>query len=409
MVYLKILFIFFLICIFLFYIPSPNYKEEFITWYLPFFNKGTRELTSDTPKYLTSNLIYGQLKFDYINKIFISILSKIQNSSENDFYNFFISSLTRSLKVKKVFVKNIYKPSKLIENVNNSNINISIVSSPLLMNYLSSKTKKIENINTIIVSNYRYIFFITTKFTNLSSISDFNNKKINVGFLESDEYILGNDILENINIKQNLNFIKTYFDPTTALKKLISGEIDGMFFTDIYPSQFLNNIILKDLDKLIILLPITGFNYQLFKTRHPYINEVALDLNTLPKNYLPVKVNNLEYNKFRPDLISYRYPDIMICNKNTQPRVSYQIANSLVSNLYILNQSKFFIKNQWNYLAFPEIAENLFIPTHIGAKVYYNQITINTTNPSAICKYFVGNAKCNDKRIEGANIVLSSQ
>ena len=407
MVYLKILFIFFLICIFLFYMPQPNFREDFITWYLPFYNKGTRELTSNTPKYLTSNLAYSQLKFDYIKNIDFNVLTRDKNPIQKNYYDFLISNLTKSLQVEKIKLNYSMQPLKLIDAVNNNPNNLSIVSAPLLMKLLSEDVKRISNINVVITANYRYLFFITTKFKQISSLTQLNDKIINVGIDSTDEYHLGKDILQNLKIKFGINTTQTNYNLQEAIRKLICGEIDGMFFTDLYPSQFLDDLILKDLDKIIVLLPLTGFNYDLFKQRHPYIKEVAIDLNSLPPNYLPVKVRTLKYTKFKPDLISYKYPDIVVCNKDAQPRVSYKVVKGIVDNLQLINNSKFFIKNRWNYLAFPEIAENLFIPIHVGAKVFYNQITVNTTNPSEICKYFIGNAKCDDKRIEGAKVSLT--
>jgi hypothetical protein len=81
------------------------------------------------------------------------------------------------------------------------------------------------------------------------------------------------------------------------------------------------------------------------------------------------------------------------------------MVKSIVSNLNIINQSDFIIKNQFNYLSFPDIANNQYIPVHVGANVYYRNISINTNNSDALCKYFVGNAKCTPERIEGARII----
>ena len=45
-------------------------QENLITWFLPFYNKGTKELTVNTPPFITSNLVYNQLKFEYIKYIY---------------------------------------------------------------------------------------------------------------------------------------------------------------------------------------------------------------------------------------------------------------------------------------------------------------------------------------------------
>ena len=305
-------------------------------------------------------------------------------------------------------IKSYTNPVNLLKKVNKTANQISIASAPLLVKTLSEDIEKMENINFIIVPNYRFLFFITTKTTQISRLADINGKKINIGVENSDENILGGDILENMQTIWNITTETTKYNNEDALKKLINGEIDGMFLTDLYPSYYLDKLLINDLNKMIILIPIDDIKFSLYKQRHPYIDKVAIDLTSLPKNYLPVKIKGLYYNKFRPDMYVYRYPDIMICNKKTAPKISYELVNAIVSNMDVINKSDFVLKNHYNYMAFPAIANNLFIPVHIGAKIFYNQITINTTVPDAECKYYIGNAKCDKKRVEGAKIVINT-
>jgi TRAP-type uncharacterized transport system substrate-binding protein len=204
----------------------------------------------------------------------------------------------------------------------------------------------------------------------------------------------------------NIKIKKYYDDDDIAIKKLINLEIDGMVFTDLYPSNFLNKIIGNDLNNTLVLLPITKINVELFLKRHQFVNKVSIDLNALPKNYLPVKINDLEYTINRPDLDTFQYPIIFICNKNTEPNISYEIVRGISNNLDLINKSDMTLKNQWNYMTFPDIAQDIFIPTHIGAKIFYNQITITTTKPDYNCMYYIGNKKCNDKDVESATIIL---
>ena len=128
------------------------------------------------------------------------------------------------------------------------------------------------------------------------------------------------------------------YDLDTSFKKLIKGEIDGMVMTDLFPSQKLNKIIETNPDMKLILIPIEDINETVFLQRRPYALKVSLDQNNLPKNYLPVKVKNLYFNKFRPDITSYRYPEIMVCNKNASPKLIFNIIKSIVSNLNIINK-----------------------------------------------------------------------
>ena len=156
----------------------------------------------------------------------------------------------------------------------------------------------------------------------------------------------------------NINIERFYDDDQVAIEKLRNKQIDGMVFTDLYPSNFLNKIFEEDLDKTFFILPLKNINQELFKKIHPFVKNVAIDLNALPKNYLPIKVNNLEYTSFRPNLDTFQYPVLFICNKDAKPIISYEIVKGVVNNLDVLNKSDMTLKNQWNYLALPEDIES---------------------------------------------------
>lgn len=401
---LKTLLIFFMIC-FIFIIQNINNQENFITWYLPFYNQGTIDKVKDF-NYITSNVYLNQLEYDYINRINIYLFSRENNSLLQKYYSFLFKTLLAGMKLKNLYIKPTSEPNKLLTKVNEDNINLSLVSAPYIINSLSTNLEIVKNINSIIAVSYNYIFIVTNKSKQISSILELNGKTVNIGIPNSDEYLLGQDMIQNLNINQDFSVKKTYYDTKTSFSKLISGEIDAMIYTDLYPSLLLDKYILQDLTRILIFLPINGLNEEVFKIRHRYIEKVALDLNLI-QNYLPVKIKNLEYNKFRPDLNTYRYPNYFICNKNASPRLSFQIVNSVINNLDLINKSPYVIKNGYNYLALPEISNSPYLPDHVGAKIYYNKVSVYTTEKSDLCKYYVGNAKCTPKRIEGAKIVVS--
>ena len=383
-------------------------QENLITWFLPFYNKSTKELTINTPEYITSNLVYNQLKFDYIKILYFLIYNKNTNNEINNYYNNLISNLikTKSCNVEKIMVKNLNNPNKILEMISNEPNSIGLVSSPFIIKAIQTKTELVKNVNSIIIPNYNYIFFITNKNLNISSFEQLNNKKVNIGPDNYDSNIFGDDLLKNLETLNNFKIQRYYDTDEIAIEKLRNREIDGMVFTDLYPSNFLDRIIGNDFEKTFFILPIKNINQELFKKIHPFIRNVSLDLNALPKNYLPIKVNNLEYTMFRPNLDTFQYSVQFICNKNSDPKISYEIVKGIVNNLDILNKSDMTIKNQWNYLALPDIANDNFIPTHIGAKIFYNQLTVNTTNPDELCKYYIGKKKCGPEDIERAKIIM---
>ena len=316
-------------------------QENLITWFLPFYNKGTKELTVNTPAYIRSNLVYNQLKFDYIKLIYFFIYNKNTNNELNNYYNFLISNLIKSKRVniEKIMIKNLNNSEKVLETISNRNNSIGLISAPFLIKAIQTKTEQIKNVNSIIIPNYNYIFFITNKNLNISSLDQLNNKKVNIGPDNYDSNIFGDHLLQNLEILNDIKVKRYYDNDNIAIEKLRNREIDGMVFTDLYPSNFLDKIIGNDFEKTFVLLPITNINQELFKKRHPFARNVSIDLNALPKNYLPVKINNLEYTMYRPDLDTFQYPVLFICNKDTDPKISYEIFKNIFNNFEVLNQS----------------------------------------------------------------------
>ena len=381
-------------------------QENLITWFLPFYNKGTKELTVNTPPFITSNLVYNQLKFDYIKYIYFFIYNKNTNNEIDNYYNFLISNLIKTTKIENIITRSAIDPEKVLQFISQEKDAFGIVSSPFLIKAIQTNTSQIKNINFIVIPNYNYIFFITNKNLQISSLDQLNNKKVNIGPINYDSNIFGEDLLRNIEILNNFKIERFYDDDQVAIEKLRNQQIDGMVFTDLYPSNFLNKIFEDEINNTFFILPLKNINQELFKKIHPFVKNVAIDLNALPKNYLPIKVNNLEYTSFRPNLDTFQYPVLFICNKDAKPIISYEIVKGVVNNLDVLNKSDMTLKNQWNYLALPDIANDNFIPTHIGAKTFYNQLTVNTTNPDELCKYYIGKKKCGPEDIESAKIIM---
>ena len=382
-----------IILIYIFFIYSLKYKEDFITWFLPYYNKSTGELTESTPPYITSNLELSYLEYKTFDNLTINI------KAMNTYYEFLFKNILKSLRINNLIINDT---KDTLEEVSNNPIHTGIYSAPFIVKNI----EKLKNVNFVIYTNYRFLFFIVNRSSNISRLKEIDNKIINIGPENTDEFVFGTNIIENLKDKHNISPKQVFeYDVDTSFKKLIKGEIDGMVMTDLFPSQKLNKIIETNRDMKLILIPIEDINETVFLQRRPYALKVELDQNNLPKNYLPVKVKNLYFNKFRPNITSYRYPEIMVCNKDASPKLIFNIVKSIVSNLNIINNSDYIIKNQHNYLSFPDIANNQFIPVHVGASIFYKNISINTNYSDDLCKYFVGNAKCSPERIEGARII----
>ena len=350
--------------------------------------------------YITSNLELSYLEYKTFDNLIVNI------KENNMYYDFLFKNILKSLRIKRMVINSNKNTNNILEEVSKNKINAAIFSAPFIVNSINNNLDKLKNINFVIYTNYRFLFFIVNRFSNISRLKEIDNKVINIGPENTDEYIFGKSIIDNLNNKYKISPKRVLeYDVDISFKKLLTGEIDGMIYTDLFPSEKLNKIIESNLDIKLILVPIEDINETVFLQRRPYASKVSLDQNNLPKNYLPVKIKDLYYNKFRPDITSYKYPEIMVCNKDASPKLIFNIVKSIVSNLNVINNSDYVIKNQFNYLSFPDIANNQYIPVHVGAVVYYRNISINTNYSDDLCKYFVGNAKCTPERIEGARII----
>ena len=181
-----------------------------------------------------------------------------------------------------------------------------------------------------------------------------------------------------------------------------------MFFCDFFPSKQLEKFIYTDFTKDIIILPLNILNDVLFFRKHPYVQKIVLDLNLIP-TYLPKKIGNKKnspfFNKFKPDLETYKYPRYMICNRKIYPNITFNIANAFYRNLKFLNNDKYFIQNRNNFLYPTNMAEEYTVPLHIGASFLYKKLGLITTESSEYCKLYAGKDQCTKENIIRARLL----
>ena len=252
---------------------------------------------------------------------------------------------------------------------------------------------------------YQYLFVVTLKSNNIISLKDLNNKIVNIGERNRSSFFISNNILENSKIYNDINIKKTYFTIDKAFDKLFSKEIDCLMMTDIFPSPILNDKINEDFYNELIIIPLSDFNERLFISRHPYLYNCNIDFNLLPEKYLPKKLGEFEMNRNRPYYNTYKIPKTLICNKNTNKVIIYNLVKSINQNLKLINNSDLFKKNKNNKLFYPDITFTGFIPLHIGAKSFYTEIGIFTNEFSSKCEYYVGKTKCSKNNALRAQII----
>ena len=298
---------------------------------------------------------------------------------------------------------------EIIEKVNENENSFGLVPINSLYDFFYSKDennlKLIKNINTIINIAYQYLFIVTLKTNKIITLKDLNNKTVNIGEKNRSSYFIANNIIENSKIYNDIEINKTYFTIDDAFKKLFSKEIDCLMMTDIFPSPILDKKINEDFFNELIIIPLSDFNEELFKSRHPYLYNCNLDFNLLPEKYLPKKIGSFKMTANRPYYNTYKIPRTIICNKNTNKVITYNLVKSINQNLNLINESDLYKKNENNKLFYPDISYTGFIPLHIGAKNFYSEIGIFTNKFSPKCKYYVGKTFCSKENALRAKII----
>ena len=109
-----------------------------------------------------------------------------------------ISNLIKTTKIENIITRSAIDPEKVLQFISQEKDAFGIVSSPFLIKAIQTNTSQIKNINFIVIPNYNYIFFITNKNLQISSLDQLNNKKVNIGPMNYDSNIFGNDLLRNI-------------------------------------------------------------------------------------------------------------------------------------------------------------------------------------------------------------------
>ena len=386
---------------FLFFIKKNNIQENYITWFLPYYNN---EQLKKIPKYIFSDEYYNNLKYTFTDKIEIYLIEKYNNTELLFFYKFIFTSFLKYFNFNNFYLYKFKNYKKLIEKINKKENSFSLISTPILYSDEFINSKNIKNINTIINLSYEYIFLITTINNDINSLNDINNKIINIGTINDVSYRIGNNIIENIQLNNNIKVTKTYYNIDEAFTKLLYNKVDLIVLIDIFPSPILNYFIYNDFEKLIKIIPFNGLNEQTFLERHPLITKANLNLNLLPNNYLPVKIDNITMTKFKPNYQTYRIPQVLICNKNTKSKLIFNILQSIYKNINNIN--KIVRKNPYNILVWPDISLTGFLPLHLGAIEFYKKIGIITNNKSDDCKYLIGKERCTSNNSENIQLLV---
>ena len=386
-------------------------KENFYTFYLPFYKN---ELPIDNIIYKTkmSNSSYMKNEFIYRPLKFGLVLFDIKDENINvKFINNIIKILLKStniLEIKIIYLKDIYHAADLL---NSGKIDLLYCSNPILNSIITGNSnltnyKSLNNLEYICSLNFEYMYLISYVKNKYTTFEQIKGKKIGILNINNSSYIkyklILNELALILKYKEDIDYTIEYI-PTfeNLFIKLERGDIDFIFYTDSYPSLDLNKIFTNDIMNLLYLIPIK-IEDSLISSAYRYYLPTNIDLNFI-QNYLPKKIKTIRQTKFKPDLYTYKYLNIICANKNLNEKIGYEITKAIYSNINILNKNNKDTNTRIN--KYNMIGQPMFINYNKGAFKFYIEKGFITYEPNPACKYLAGKKKCSNKILMNMKLI----
>lgn len=341
----------------------------------------------------------------YTSKYNFDVLKIGASYNQNDLYaikfinNLFTEMLTTAL-ISKVKIVGESHDYRLLERMGRGEIKVSVVSEPVMLKIMTDdkaylNTNPVINVNNSnlqFLSNIgkKYIFIITLVKSGIEKLSDLNGKSIGIGRRKSDTWIVSNDLFNFLGYDVN----KVEIDEKLGMLKMYNDGLDAMILCDYYPNKTLVDMSYaesKNRDLQFRIIPINEINTTNFETEYFYFKPSVLDLNKLPRSYLPVTVNNIKYNRYNPDFVTYEFSMMLVCTSDLPPKTAYSIAKSTHENKILMKMIGLNLINM----------SITFVPIslHRGAVKYYTEHGLITKNKNKNCIFLIGNEECNENAL----------
>ena len=319
------------------------YRENYYTFFTPFYNKNIKILNTNKKDYTYKELRIGSLK-NY-NKFIIYFSKRILE-------------FTDILKIKIINKKDV---NTLVNNLNNYNLDLGIIPRPILYNYFN-KYKNIRFVTNLNSSTFYMIYNShNLKFTENNINIKNLPKNINIGVDNNYtiNYTLTKDIIKNIFGKDVFNIIKDY-SLEILINKLSDNKdkINVVTFIDSNPSEILNKILNNDIKNKIKIMSIKKKDMYFKETQTIYLQDFIKF-----KKYSQLNL----YNTYE----TIYFFNVLIANNNLSEKTIYKILKFLNRE----NIDKYLIGNNIRDIYFNR--EPNVIDSHKGVDQFYKDNIFN--------------------------------
>jgi hypothetical protein len=267
--------------IILFYFLNTNLKkkEQYLNYFIPFYNKTIVDIDIDIDNN-NHTLHFGVRKEDiFFIKIFV-----------NDY-------LSKSNLINATIILYNNKMQGLDDLINNK-IQFLLYEYSNINYYTNVLKKNIDNIKLLTTLYKEYIYIITKKKYNVSTINEIPSS-FTIGVIYNDTmYFYYKTFLEAMNI---YNYkIKHYNDIEELFENFYKDNCNIILFCKVFPNKIISNLMDKYLDNEMILLPFDIPNINIFLQKQPFVHLDYIDLNLFNPSYLPTTFGKYSYTKIKP-------------------------------------------------------------------------------------------------------------
>lgn len=394
----RLLFIFLVLCICAIVLVSrQQMMERFYTLFTPYKYKSNMvkdyvRLSTSTD-YNYNTLVFGiAYRHDYVAM-----------------YNFMVNlikTVIANSPILKFDMMRYTQDKEVCLAVMNKDVNMGIVSEPMLIdaitgfNTVFSPKLSFDNLRFIANIGNQYVYLLIRKDSKINSMYELKGKKVSIGMKDTNVWKVSTDLVNFMNMKTGTDLITYEMHHKESLFALLNNQLDAMFYTDYYPSQFITDVFTRhDPHGILTLLPLDDFRLDTFKLSYYYYEPTTIDLNKMPQTFLPTKTGSVYYTRFNPDFPTFSFKQIIISNRETDADTVYNFTKHYFENITQFKHNPVLNKNKDNLFQLSVDRSMLFI--HRGAYKYYMEMGyVVDKETDKNCMYLVSKTVCNKKNLD---------
>lgn len=373
--------------------------EGFYTYFIPYKNNESKVTAIVHDLTLENSRIMNPKNY-YFPKVRLGISKGFDDSHE--FVKVLSEILLDNSNMLNIEIVYCNTSADICKKLNSGELELGITASSILVNATMGRgnnfSEPLNNLRFITNIGYRYLFLVTTISTNIQTLDDLNGKRVGVGIPHSTTELMLNDIKAFLNEKSPINFESINVTHYKANEMLKNKELDAFFYCDMYPNTFMAQLVESDQFKNYLFLPIEIPDTDGFLTNYYYYKKADLDLNFLPKGYLPVNINGKFYFRFKPYLSTFKFTNVFLGNDKMPNKVAKIISETIFNRINFFNEFKIF---KFDPIKKSDLVTNLLnVPIQEGTYNFLKEKGYITNNPNPNCLEKVGIGKCDLERGE---------